>query len=131
MKTFTVECGPEQPNGGRARRSVYAKEGLTRSPGGNVHTLYDILTHSAKKYPDRKGFGFRKVEKTVSEEKEVTKYINGEEVKQMKTWNFFQMSGYNYLSYKEASRLAHDVGSGLAQIGLKEKSKIEIFSPTK
>ncbi|KAI8092336.1 uncharacterized protein B0P05DRAFT_525842 [Gilbertella persicaria] len=130
MKSFTVEIGPEQPNGGRIRRSIYAPEGLTRVPHHNVHTLYDVLTRSANKYPDRKGFGFRKVEKMIDEEKQVSKFIDGEEVKETKIWKYFQLSGYHYLSYKEASRLTHDVGAGLIQLGLKEKSKIEIFSPT-
>ncbi|KAI7907137.1 uncharacterized protein BX663DRAFT_494945 [Cokeromyces recurvatus] len=130
MKSFTIEVGPEQPNGGRIRRSIFAPEGLTRVPNNNVHTLYDVLYHSAKKYPERKGFGFRRVEKIVEEEKEVSKFVDGEEIKENKTWNYFQLSGYHYLTYKEASRLTHDIGAGLLQIGLKEKSKIEIFSST-
>lgn len=131
MKSFSIEIGPEQPNGGRIRRSVFAADGLARVPHHNVHTLYDVLNHSAKKYPESKGFGFRKVDKMIDEEKEVTKFINGEEVKEMKTWKYFQLSPYHYLTYKEASRLTHDVGAGFAHLGLKEKSKIEIFSPTK
>jgi long-chain acyl-CoA synthetase len=131
MKSYTIEVGPEQPNCGRTRRSTFASEGLTRVPNHNVHTLYDVLTYSAKKYPERKGFGFRKVDKMIDEEKVVTKFVNGEEVKEKKNWKYFQLSAYHYLTYKESSRLTHDVGAGLIQLGLKEKSKIEIFSPTK
>ncbi|CAO0797815.1 unnamed protein product [Mucor circinelloides] len=130
MKQFTVEVGPEQPNGGRIRRSIFAPEGLNRVPNHNVHTLYDVLSRSATKYPERKGFGFRKVEQMVDEEKEVSKFVNREEIKQKKTWKYFQLSPYHYLTYKEASRLAHDVGAGFIQLGLKNKSKIELFSPT-
>lgn len=131
MKSFTVEVGPEQPNGGRIRRSIFSPEGLNRVPNHNVHTLYDVLSRSANKYPERKGFGFRKVEQMVDEEKEISKFVNGEEIKQKKTWKYFQLSPYHYLTYKEASRLAHDVGAGFIQLGLKNKSKIELFSPTK
>ncbi|KAG1455480.1 hypothetical protein G6F56_007057 [Rhizopus delemar] len=130
MKNFTVQVGLEQPQGGRTRRSVFSPDSLVRIPAPHIHTLYDVLSSSAKKYPDRKGFGFRKVEKVVEEEKQITKYVNGQEVKETKTWKFFQMSSYLYLTYKEASRLTHDVGSGLVHLGLREKSKIEIFSPT-
>ncbi|CEP13006.1 hypothetical protein [Parasitella parasitica] len=130
MKQFTVEIGPEQPNGGRIRRSIFSPEGLCRVPTPHVHTLYDVLSRSAAKYPERKGFGFRKVEQMVDEEKEVSKFVNGEEVKQTKTWKFFQLSPYHYLSYKEASRLAHDVGAGFIRLGLSHRSKIELFSPT-
>lgn len=107
-----------------------AAEGLARVPHHNVHTLYDVLNYTSKRFPDRKGFGFRKVEKMIDEEKEVSKFINGEEVKEKKIWKYFQMSAYHYLTYKEAYRLTHDVGAGFAHLGLKEKSKIEIFSPT-
>lgn len=131
MKSFTIETGPQQPNGGRIRRSAYAPEGLARVPHQHVHTLYDVLTRSASKYPNNKAFGYRKIEKMVDEEKEVTKFVNGEEVKEKKIWKYFQLSGYNYITYKEASQLTHDIGAGLIQLGLKEKSKIEVFSPTK
>lgn len=131
MKSYTVEIGPEQPNGGRIRRSILAAEGLARVPHANVHTLYDVLSHSSKKYPERKGFGFRKTDKMIDEVKDVKKFINGEEVIEKKTWKYFQLSPYHYLTYKEASRLTHDVGAGFAHLGLKEKSKIELFSPTK
>lgn len=131
MKNYTVEVGPEQPQGGRTRRSIFSPDALVRVPAPHIHTLYDVLVNSAKRFPDRKGFGFRKVDKVVEEEKEVSKFINGEEVKEKKTWKYFQLSPYFYLTYREASRLTHDVGAGLVQLGLREKSKIEVFSPTK
>lgn len=131
MKTFSVEVGPEQPNGGRIRRSYLSPKELSQVPDPNVKTLYDVLKRSAIKYPDRRGFGFRKVEDIIEEEKQVTKIVNGEEQTETKTWKYFQLSGYHYLTYKQASRLTHDVGAGLLHLGLKEKSKIEIFSPTK
>ncbi|KAF7731937.1 long-chain fatty acid-CoA ligase [Apophysomyces ossiformis] len=130
MKNFTVEVGPEQPNGGRIRRSVLSPEGLCRIPHTNVHTLYDVLQYSSKKYGDRKAFGYRKTDKIVEEEKEVTKFVNGVETKEKKVWKYFQLSGYEYLSYKEVARQAHEIGAGFSYLGLKEKAKVEIFSPT-
>ncbi|KAG0174849.1 long-chain fatty acid-CoA ligase [Apophysomyces sp. BC1034] len=130
MKNFTVEVGPEQPNGGRIRRSVLSPEGLCRIPHKNVHTLYDVLQHSSKKYGDRKAFGYRSTEKMVEEEKEVTKFINGVETKEKKVWKYFQLSSYKYLSYNEVARQAHEIGAGFSYLGLKEKAKVEIFSPT-
>lgn len=130
MKSYAIEVGPEQPNGSRMYRSILAAEGVVRVPATNVHTLYDVLQHSAKKYPKRKAFGAREVEKIIEEEKEVTKVVDGVETKQKKTWKFFQLSGYNYLTYKEAADRAHAIGAGLAALGLKEKTKLEIFAPT-
>lgn len=131
MKNYTIEVGPEQPNGGRIRRNAVASEGLMRTPGSNIHTLYDVLQHSAKKYPDHNALGYRTLETMVEEEKEVTKMIDGVETKQMKKWNYFQLSEYKYVTYGEAAQIVHDIGAGFRYLGLQPKCKIEIFAPTK
>ncbi|KAI8344331.1 hypothetical protein BC941DRAFT_408356 [Chlamydoabsidia padenii] len=130
MKNFTVEVGSPQPNGGRIRRSILAADGVVRVPDTTVHTLYDVLQNSVKKYGDKKAFGSRRLEKMVEEEKEVTKYINGVETKEKKVWKYFQLSGYEYITYKEASDTAHAIGNGFAALGLAPKTKVEIFSGT-
>ncbi|KAI8064419.1 hypothetical protein BC940DRAFT_306204 [Gongronella butleri] len=130
MKLFTEEIGPAQPNGGRIRRSTLSPDAIVRVPGTTVHTLYDVLQHSVKKYGDKKAFGRRRVERIVEEEKEVTKYVNGVETKQMKTWKYFQMSPYEYVSYNEASAICHAIGNAFVALGLESKAKVEIFSST-
>ncbi|KAI8335770.1 hypothetical protein BC941DRAFT_429317 [Chlamydoabsidia padenii] len=130
MKSFTVEVGPEQLNGGRIRRSYLSPDSLTRIPDTTVHTLYDILLYAKKKYGHRNAFGYRSTEKVVSEDKMVTKYLNGEEKQETKTWSYFQLSPYKYLTYVQVSREAHYLGAGFAHLGLTEKSKVELFAPT-
>ncbi|KAI9012649.1 hypothetical protein CLU79DRAFT_708984 [Phycomyces nitens] len=130
MKSYSYEVGPEQPNGGRIRRSTNAVDGLVRGPDKNVHTLYDVLQYAVKKYGDADAFGYRKLENIIEEEKQVTKFVDGVETKETKVWKYFQYSGYYYMSYKEASRKAHDIGAGLYYLGMREGSKIEIFAPT-
>ena len=131
MKSFSIEVGPDtQPNGGRTRRSILSADHLVRVPATNVHTLYDVLEHSAKNYPSRKAFGARSIEQIVEEEKEVTKVINGVETKEKKVWKYFQLSPYEFVTYKEASDRAHAIGAGFAALGLREKAKVEIFAPT-
>ncbi|CAO3595195.1 unnamed protein product [Absidia cylindrospora] len=130
MKSFTVEVGPEQLNGGRIRRSHLSPDALARIPDTTVHTLYDVLLYAKKKYGHRNAFGYRSVEKVIKEDKQVTKFIDGEEKQQTKTWSYFQLSSYKYLTYVQASREAHYLGAGYAHLGLSEKSKVEIFSPT-
>lgn len=131
MKTFSVEVGPEQTNGGRIHRNPLAKDGLLRTPAPNVHTLYDVLQISAKKYSTNNAFGYRTLERMVEEEKEVVKIIDGVETKQTKKWNYFQLSGYNYVTFAEAGQLALDIGAGFRYLGLKSHAKVEIFAPTK
>lgn len=131
MKTFSIEVGPEQINGGRIRRNILAKDGLFRTPAPNVHTLYDVLQIGAKKYATNNAFGYRTLERMIEEEKEVVKIIDGVETKQTKKWSYFQLSGYSYVTYAEAGQLTLDIGAGFRFLGLKSQSKVEIFAPTK
>lgn len=131
MKNYTIEVGPEQHNGGRIRRNVMATEGIYRVPTPQVHTLYDVLQNSAKKFATRNAFGYRTLERMVEEQKEVTKIIDGAETKQMKKWSYFQLSGYEYVTFAEVGQLAHDIGAGFKFLGLSNKAKVEIFAPTK
>ncbi|KAI9258902.1 hypothetical protein BDA99DRAFT_573167 [Phascolomyces articulosus] len=131
IKTYSIEVGAEtQPNGGRIRRSILAADGVVRVPASDVHTLYDVLERSVKKYPNQKAFGARSIEKIIEEEKEVVKIVDGAEKKEKKVWKYFQLSGYDYVTYKEAGERAHAIGAGFTALGLSEKAKVEIFAPT-
>jgi long-chain acyl-CoA synthetase len=131
MKNYTIEVGPEQPNGGRIRRSVMAAEGIQRIPAPGVHTLYDLLQRSARKYSNNNALGYRTLEAMIEEEKEVIKVIDGVETTVVKKWSYFQMSGYQYITYAEAGQMALDIGAGFRHLGLLETAKVEIFAPTK
>ncbi|KAI8583088.1 hypothetical protein K450DRAFT_224168 [Umbelopsis ramanniana AG] len=112
------------------RRSTLATDKVIDKPADHVNTLYDVLQNSAKKFGDKEAIGFRYVEDTIEEEKEVVKIINGEEHKEMKKWKYFQMSPFQYVGYRKMSEIAHDIGAGLVQLGLKQGSKLEIFAAT-
>jgi long-chain acyl-CoA synthetase len=131
MKNYTIEVGPEQPNGGRIRRNVMAAEGIQRIPAPGVHTLYDMLRRSVRKYANNNALGYRTLEAMVEEEKEVTKIVDGVETTIIKKWSYFQMSGYQYVTYAELGEVVHDIGAGFRYLGLNETAKVEIFAPTK
>ncbi|KAI9016499.1 hypothetical protein CLU79DRAFT_762885 [Phycomyces nitens] len=126
----SVSIGTQIPGEGRVRRSVLAEDEIVDTPAQGVHTLYDVLQYSAKRRPTKAGISYRKVVKIVEEQKEVVKIVNGVEQKQTKTWKFFQLSPYNDITYSEISTIVHDIGAGLVSLGVKPKSKIEIFAPT-
>lgn len=113
------------------RRSTLAADKVIDKPADHVNTLYDVLQNSANKYGDKEAIGFRNVEAIIEEEKEVVKVINGEEHKEMKKWKYFQMSPFQYVGYRKMSEIAHDLGAGLAHLGLKKDSKLEIFAATR
>lgn len=133
MSTYlaSTTVGPEIKGETPVRRSVLAEEEVVDTPAQGVHSLYDVLQYSAKRRGDMNAMAHRTLEKMVSEEKEIIKVIDGVETKQTKTWKYFQLSPYHYITYNEMSTLVHDIGAGLIHLGLSPKSKIEIFASTR
>ncbi|KAF9904998.1 long-chain fatty acid-CoA ligase [Lobosporangium transversale] len=130
-KCLTVEVGPTDVQGEtRIRRSVLSAKRLMSTPSDEIKTLYDVLNYSVKVRPNLNAIGYRKVVKIVEEEKEVTKIVGGEEVKEKKTWKFFKMSGYHWLTYKDAKQVVDSIGCGLRKFGLQPKDRITVFGAT-
>ncbi|KAL7318544.1 long-chain fatty acid-CoA ligase [Mucor circinelloides] len=130
QKTFSVEVTEAQAGEGPIHRSILSPSQLMTTPAEGVETLYDILQYASKTFKTRKGFGYRKLEDTISTTKKVTKVVNGVETTQDKTWTYFQLSGYHYYSYEEASNLTKTIGAGLAKLGLKRGDKVQISAST-
>ncbi|CAG8501551.1 9595_t:CDS:10 [Acaulospora morrowiae] len=129
-KITSVEVGQATEGETRARRSVLSPNELLTTPIESVKTVYDILIYSSKTYGKKPALGFRKTESIVEEEKEVTKIVNGETIKEKKTWKYFQLSGYSYLSHLEVLEQATDIGAGLIQLGLNKDLKLSIYTFT-
>ncbi|EPB89631.1 hypothetical protein HMPREF1544_03563 [Mucor circinelloides 1006PhL] len=130
QKTFSVEVTEAQAGEGPIHRSILSPSQLMTTPAEGVETLYDILQYASKTFKTRKGFGYRKLEDTISTTKKVTKVVNGVETTQDKTWTYFQLSGYHHYSYEEASNLTKTIGAGLAKLGLKRGDKVQISAST-
>lgn len=116
---------------GGVRRSVLAEEEVVDTPAHGVHSLYDVLQYSVKRRGEGNAMAHRTLEKMVSEEKKITKLVDGVETTQTKTWKYFQLSPYHYITYKDFSTKVHHIGAGLIHHGLSPKSKIEIFASTR
>ncbi|KAG0344226.1 long-chain fatty acid-CoA ligase [Podila humilis] len=131
MKSLTVEVGPADVKGEtRVRRSAISPEALLTSPNDQVKTLYDVVVYSAKVRPNLNAIGYRKLIKMIEEKKEVTKIVAGEPVKEMKTWKYFKMSGYNFLTYKDVKHVVDSIGAGLIKFGMKPRDRITVFGAT-
>ncbi|CAJ0921119.1 11281_t:CDS:2 [Entrophospora sp. SA101] len=129
---MSVEIGTKVEGESRIRRSQLSPDKLIESPEEGVETLYDVVQRSVKKYGDRKNaFGYRKIEKIVEEEKEITKIVGGVEKKELKTWKYFQLSGYYWLTYNDIDQEIRTIGAGLIKLGLNKGSKITIFASTR
>ncbi|KAJ3017243.1 UNVERIFIED_CONTAM: long-chain fatty acid-CoA ligase [Siphonaria sp. JEL0065] len=128
----TVEIkGTATPNSGAIRRNILSPKELTATPQPDVTTLYEILLNGANKYGNKEILGARHIVNVIEEEKEVTKKVpGGGEVKEIKKWKFFELSGYEWLTFSQVKDLAHQYGSGLRALGLKPTDKLTVYAET-
>ncbi|ORY46054.1 long-chain-fatty-acid-CoA ligase [Rhizoclosmatium globosum] len=116
---------------GAIRRSILSPKELTARPAEGINTVYDILVSSGKKYANKDALGARRIVDTIKEQKEVTKKIpGGGEVKEMKTWTYFELSPYSWMTFGEVKSLALTYGSGLRALGLNPTDKMTVYAET-
>lgn len=113
------------------RRNPGAKDGLAKTPDPErIQTLYDILKYSSEQFGNAKALAWRKTVKIHSETKKVKKTVDGETQEVDKKWSYFELSPYEYISYVEYEKLALDLGSGLASLGLDKESRLHVYATT-
>ncbi|KAI8073318.1 hypothetical protein BC940DRAFT_330034 [Gongronella butleri] len=127
---YSIEVSPAKPGETGVRRSILSPDKLVTSPAEGITTLADMLQYSVKTYGDKHGFGYRKLERTFTEKKQVTKQVDGASVQETRTWTYFQLSGYHYYSYNDAKHAADTLGAGLRQLGLNKGDRLLLFAST-
>jgi long-chain acyl-CoA synthetase len=130
---FTVEASGYDPVEGETipRRHPTAKDQLRLRPSDDVTTTYDILKRASQKFGNAKAIGMRRLIKTHVENKKVKKVIDGVEQEVDKKWTYFEMSGYNYMSFIDYERLALQLGCGLKKLGLEKNNKAHLYGSTR
>ncbi|KAF9114102.1 long-chain fatty acid-CoA ligase, partial [Mortierella sp. AM989] len=130
-KCQTVEVGPQDvQDETRIRRAAISSDQLVTGPTDDIKTLYDVVQHSSRVRPNLNALGYRKVIKMIEEQKEITKIVGGEPVKELKTWKYFKLSGYNWMTYKDIKVVIDSIGSGLRGIGVQPNDRITVFGST-
>ncbi|KAI9151864.1 Long-chain acyl-CoA synthetases & Acyl-protein synthetase [Paramyrothecium foliicola] len=129
---YTVEApGYEKvPGETIPRRHPKAKDGLIDTPAEGVNTVYDLVRRSARLYPNHNAVGARKLVKLHKETKKVQKNVDGEIREVDKEWQFFELTPYTYLTYKQYEDRIHHLGSGLRKIGLSSEKKLHFYATT-
>ncbi|RKU47509.1 long-chain fatty acid-CoA ligase [Coniochaeta pulveracea] len=129
---FSVEVPGQHPVKGETpvRRHPIAVNGIPTKPDESISTIYDLVHFSAAKYGNAKCMGSRKLIRTHQETKKVKKMIDGEEREVDKKWTFFELSGYEYLTFTEYERLTLQLGAGLRKLGLQAHDRLHIFAAT-
>lgn len=130
---FTIEAPGYTPVDGETipRRHPKAKDGLLMKPSDDVNTVFDIIRHSARKYPKEPAVGSRKLIHLHKENKKIQKVVDGEVQEVDKEWQYFELSPYTFLTYKELETLVLQVGSGLKKLGLNKGDKLHLFGTTR
>ncbi|CAJ2505204.1 Uu.00g125980.m01.CDS01 [Anthostomella pinea] len=111
-------------------RHVKAKDGFVTRPAPHIATVYDLFTNSAKVYGDKPAIGARRLIKTHTDTKKVPKVVDGVKTEVEKKWNYFELSPYEFLTYKEYETRALRVGAGLRKLGLDPSDKLHLFAST-
>lgn len=130
---FTVEAPGYEPVEGETipRRNPAAKDKLISRPAYDVATIYDILRRGAKTFGNAKCVGSRRIVKTHVENKKVKKLIDGVEQEVEKKWTYFELTGYEYMSFVEFEKLALQLGSGLRKLGFEKGNRLHIYAATR
>lgn len=130
---FTIEApGYEKKEGETIpRRNRHAKDGLILKPSAEVSTIYENFRRAAAKFGNAKAIGTRKIIKTHVENKKVKKIIDGKEQEVEKKWTYFELSGYEYMSFIEYEQMALAAASGLRYLGLKKDDKMHLYGATR
>ena len=130
---FTIEAPGYEKVAGETipRRHPRAKNGLLNRPADDVHTVFDIVRRSARVYPNHQAVGSRKLVKLHKEMKKVKKNVDGEVQEVEKEWQFFELTKYSFLTYKDYETLVLHIGSGLRKIGLTPDNKLHLFATTR
>ncbi|KAH6876759.1 long-chain acyl-CoA synthetases & [Thelonectria olida] len=130
---FTVEAPGYPKVAGETipRRHVRYKDGLVNSPAEGVHTVFDIIRRSARLYPNNPAVGYRKLIKLHKETKRIQKNIDGQLKEVDKDWQYFELTPFSFITYKDYEKLVIDLGCGLRQLGLGPNKKLYLFGITR
>ncbi|MBE3046577.1 hypothetical protein IMZ48_29415 [Candidatus Bathyarchaeota archaeon] len=130
---YTIDAPGYEPIEGETlpRRHPKARNGLLTSPVEGVSTLYDIIERGSRMFPDNKAMGSRKLVQMHTEKKKVQKLVDGEPTEVEKEWQLFELSAFDFMTYKEYYKYTTDIGAGLRSLGLEAGSKLHLFAATR
>jgi long-chain acyl-CoA synthetase len=108
------------------RRNAKTLNALKTSPHKDVTTAHDVIGYASAKYGNARAVGSRKLIKMHSETKKIKK---GDEMVD-KTWQYFELGPYSFMSFVEFEKLCLQVGRGLRKLGMEPGDKLHLFAQT-
>ena len=130
----SVEVGTSASPDGEAtpiRRLALTKDALVTRPLDGIDTACDVLDYAARTHGTKNAFGWRDIVDIVEEKKEVKKVVNGKEVTETKTWKYFHLSDYSYISFLQVQEAAREIAGGLLKLDVKKTDILNIYAATR
>ncbi|ANZ75849.1 BA75_02360T0 [Komagataella pastoris] len=97
-----------------------------------VETVYDYLVEMLGRYEKNKAMAWRELIDIHTEKKKVNKMIDGELKNVEKEWQYYELSDYKFITYKELQSIIFEYGRGLVELGIKpnQEERLHIYAST-
>ncbi|KIJ18044.1 hypothetical protein PAXINDRAFT_167347 [Paxillus involutus ATCC 200175] len=115
---------------GAVRRLAITAERLVTSPFDGVSVIPDVISYAARTHGSREALGWRNIVKIHEEEKEVKKMVGGEEVTEKKTWKYFELSDFEYISFLDVQERVSELARGLLHHEIKKEDVFNLYAQT-
>ena len=63
--------------------------------------------------------------------KKVKKMVDGKQQEVEKTWSYYEMSHYSYISFVEYEKMVLSIGCGLRKLGMVQSDRLHLFAATR
>ncbi|KIK91796.1 hypothetical protein PAXRUDRAFT_830531 [Paxillus rubicundulus Ve08.2h10] len=115
---------------GAVRRLAITADKLVTRPFEGVSVIPDVISYAARTHGSREALGWRNIVKIHEEEKEVKKMVGGEEVTEKKTWKYFELSDFEYISFLEVQERVLELARGLLHHEIKKEDVFNLYAQT-
>jgi long-chain acyl-CoA synthetase len=130
----SVELDTDKPAGdgsARTRRLAISSDKLVERPFEGIDTVADVIAYAARTHGAKQALGWRDVVNIHEEQKEVTKNVGGKEVKETKTWKYFELSDYKYISYLDVQAAVSEVARALVDLEVSADDVFNVYAATR
>lgn len=111
-------------------RSYLSPNKIVDGNDAEVPTVWALMERSNRLFPNHNALGWRDLIKEHDEVKEITKTVKGKEIKDKKTWKYFEMSDFKYMTYREMYDDVCAIGSALHALGVEKGKNWNIYATT-
>ncbi|KAF9470857.1 acetyl-CoA synthetase-like protein [Pholiota conissans] len=129
----SVEVTSPKPGSGEGpvRRLAVTSGELIERPTRSVTTVPEVLAHALDKFGSQhNAYGYRDVIKVHEEVREISKFIDGQEVTESRTWKLLEMTEYKFITYTQFADSVTEVRNGLLALGIETEDVVNIYAQT-